>query len=433
MVRPNRNREDPAFARSLSRLSNHKKPWPSEERQARIQKLDQTFCAPVLPAQAKDEYKEVANFEVSNESESVPPRVKVLVPNLEGHLLKEEGVAPSPFNHAFHHDRDPGVYRSEDWTDNQQRIFNKYWDPKCGNICNALIERHEYLWCWLIPREFSAGAPHVEEGLRSNHIIAGHRMDQVLIYGSYRHVRKLRTWPSPQPMACAICGRTFPPETLSPWMLNYFGQRRYCPECCCRAINGCANEDITSAMEALVGLASVTGYIPNKNFRRELCIGAIPEQERDLILAWSILVPNSETIEKLFPGPWLKVLQDCGIVGNARLTSRGYQSFAKDGHFCRSLAERSIDDFFHTNGIAHEPEPNWPKHLTLNPAGLMRADWELQDGTFVEYAGMMNDDEYASKMQRKRLLALETDINLIVLIPEDLPHLGSIFRGWFPD
>lgn len=92
--------------------------------------------------------------------------------------------------------------------------------------------------------------------------------------------------------------------------------------------------------------------------------------------------------------------------------------------------ERTVDDFFTTNNIWHEPEPLWPTHPVYNRNGLKRADWILEDGTHVEAAGMMADVGYAERMRSKRALAHDLSIPLVVLEPRDLLTLDLVFSRW---
>ncbi|MEU7673572.1 hypothetical protein AB0C42_01990 [Micromonospora taraxaci] len=125
---------------------------------------------------------------------------------------------------------------------------------------------------------------------------------------------------------------------------------------------------------------------------------------------------------------WLKV---AGLLAEASRPARGILSVATDGHLCRSMFERHIDDFLHHHGIAHEVEPHYPRHHLLNTTGL-RADWLLGDGTYVEALGMLEQDAYAAKVQRKTELANLFDIRLITVQPQDLHRLPEIFADWIP-
>lgn len=67
--------------------------------------------------------------------------------------------------------------------------------------------------------------------------------------------------------------------------------------------------------------------------------------------------PAIQHVRELF-GSWLQALVEARVLDeDARRTSRGIQCIAKDGHVCLSLGEKTIDDFLHARGIAHEKEP----------------------------------------------------------------------------
>lgn len=127
--------------------------------------------------------------------------------------------------------------------------------------------------------------------------------------------------------------------------------------------------------------------------------------------------------------PWLRVLQMAQLVGEAWRPARGTLCAAADGHPCRSLAERSIDDWLSKHAIDHEVEPPWPRENELNPGGRLRADWRLPDGTLVEYAGLDNA-EYISKIALKRNLAMRTATRLVIVFPEDLLRLDAVFESY---
>lgn len=110
-------------------------------------------------------------------------------------------------------------------------------------------------------------------------------------------------------------------------------------------------------------------------------------------------------------------------------TGRGVTVVAKDGHLCRSLLERQVDDFFHDHKVAHEPEPHYPFDARDNPNGY-RADWRLSDGTFVEALGFPNDPAYMAKANRKMKLAARYNIPMITLTHADTSNLPGIFSKW---
>ena len=112
--------------------------------------------------------------------------------------------------------------------------------------------------------------------------------------------------------------------------------------------------------------------------------------------------------------------------------SWGTYSIATDGHFCRSIFERVIDDFMTQHGIAHTPEPSYPKDDQLNPNGLLRADWKLEDGTLVEAFGALEKEDYRMKADLKRALASKHNLRLVEITPRDDHRLSELLGEWMP-
>lgn len=145
-------------------------------------------------------------------------------------------------------------------------------------------------------------------------------------------------------------------------------------------------------------------------------------------MAELIVLPDQPVIREVFGEPWLSVLQEIGLVGDAWRPAYGTYCLAADGHPCRSLFERQIDDWLHAHNVEHEVEPTWPRHPTFNPSGRLRADWRLRDGTYVEAAGMMERPVYAAKVAMKVQLAAATNVRLIVIEPNDLGMLHVLLQ-----
>jgi hypothetical protein len=95
-----------------------------------------------------------------------------------------------------------------------------------------------------------------------------------------------------------------------------------------------------------------------------------------------------------------------------RRTSRGTQCLARDGHVCLSLGEKTIDDFLHAFGIAHEKKQRYPE-------GDFRADF-VANGVFIEYFGLTGDSGYNAKTKLKQELCKKHGIKLISVYPSDL-------------
>lgn len=185
---------------------------------------------------------------------------------------------------------------------------------------------------------------------------------------------------------------------------------------------------------ALHDLRAVFGAIPAQSFSA----GRVPHdglpEERDRRIRALLAMPPVDTIKHVMAQQdWLGVLRAAGLVGETWRPSRGTWCDASDGHRCRSLLEKAIDDWFTANWIAHECEPKWPRHPELNPSGAKRADWLLEDGTYVECAGMLESKDYTQKIAMKQELAKLLGLPLIVVAPTDMHRLQHIFASHVHD
>jgi len=128
--------------------------------------------------------------------------------------------------------------------------------------------------------------------------------------------------------------------------------------------------------------------------------------------------------------PWTHILIGTGLADDGVRVSRGTVLKATDGHLCLSLQEKAVDDFFDRHRIGHTREPRYPFDPELNPNTRRRADWLLEDGTFVEMWGMPKDPVYAEKMSEKIELARRHGLQLIGLTAADIGRLSEIFSQW---
>ena len=101
-----------------------------------------------------------------------------------------------------------------------------------------------------------------------------------------------------------------------------------------------------------------------------------------------------------------------------RKTPRGYMCLATDGHVCRSICEKSVDDWLYRHGIPHDKEVRYPGKRAF------RADWQIGD-YFIEFWGLKGEEDYDEKMNIKKEVAKQYSIPLIGLTINDLPILDS--------
>lgn len=236
---------------------------------------------------------------------------------------------------------------------------------------------------------------------------------------------------------CQICGREFRPLDSHHINFDVFnGEVECCNPCVARCIwpnygNPSDNNEKEKSLMSkdLVGLFGLTGIIPPSRVEYEY-IKMFPRNTRTKALSLMSKMSSRDSYKRVF-GSWFKSLVASGILNNASLkTSRGIKCLALDGHECFSLLEKQFDDFLYINSIAHLKEPNYPVHLELNPNNLLRADYLIND-VFVEIWGLIGEEKYDKKIERKRILAKQNNIDLVEIKPSDFVNLESKIRKHF--
>jgi len=151
-----------------------------------------------------------------------------------------------------------------------------------------------------------------------------------------------------------------------------------------------------------------------------------PDNVKELHDIW-VNSPNSDYYKSIF-GDFRGALIKAKLIPENTINSKfGIMCIAKDGHFCRSMAEQKIDNWLFNNNINHEIEPFYPKHEEFNKNGRMRADWKIGD-KYIEYFGLPEDKKYAEKMQKKRNLAKILNLELVELFYEDLFDINKSLK-----
>lgn len=179
--------------------------------------------------------------------------------------------------------------------------------------------------------------------------------------------------------------------------------------------------------QLLKELADILEFIPPQTFHANLTYlkDISKEKFEKAILVINEMPPFQKeapyhpTGYKDIFGSWIAALDAAGILeGGVIKTQRGYMCAANDGHFCRSIGEKIVDDFLHKNKIAHEREPIYAGDRQY------RADWKV-GRYFIEFWGLKGDEDYDKKIEEKREIAQKHDIPLIELTFEDLRKLDE--------
>lgn len=180
-----------------------------------------------------------------------------------------------------------------------------------------------------------------------------------------------------------------------------------------------------AAHEALRALAADNGGPPS---RRVLAASVPWTSTDDLVRQVLLRMPLPRDLEPGGAVPsWSTLLADAGVLGEGWRPSFGVHTVAADGHPCRSLFERYVDDWLFARGVVHTVEPPYPYDAQLNPNG-MRADWAI-NGVLVEAAGLSARSDYAAKIARKRELADRHGLQLVIVVEDDLPDLEQVLRS----
>jgi hypothetical protein len=187
---------------------------------------------------------------------------------------------------------------------------------------------------------------------------------------------------------------------------------RICPNCFEEAFRDHSRGSTQRHLDDLYQLFILIGKVPTQDFESLYYIF----KEKDHILELTCLLRKMRKPWGYADefGSYFAALIKAGVLpeGSRKMTI-GTMTLSKDGHLCFSLPEKEIDDFLHVEGIAHEKEVYYP-------GSALRADWEVFGGrvrTFIEYFGLMNNQDYARKAKEKTQIALTSGIELIALFP----------------
>jgi hypothetical protein len=252
-------------------------------------------------------------------------------------------------------------------------------------------------------------------------------------YASYLLGQEKRYKLSSTERICNGCGSRFKEWSIPlNFALKVNNKIEFCDSCYSYIFNHHFMANTTKAskipekdmLNYLFKLSKTLGVIPTRKYMESIELPAEPIEKQIETGKILLKMPAYEIYIYKF-GNWLRCLSLAGVLDNGhRKTSRGIQCLANDGHLCLSLGEKAIDDWLSNHNIPHEKESFYPFDEKLNPNKLSRTDWKIGN-IFIEYAGLMDDSEYASKMKKKKQLADKSGLHLIIIEPADLFSLDE--------
>lgn len=351
-----------------------------------------------------------------------------------------ETTPPHP---VFRRIEDVDSPRLNAWTTEDNASLTAKWTPELDNVVDEFIDVYGSAW----PDAISVAAPEsnavtgfVHDLIASGDIdvrsregytrevLLSYKLANALATGPFNVTVLRRSWNFPTVRTCVCCGAEHYYDLARYYLIRTFGGPGICAPC----MRGARYGDVplvrsrSQILGALRDYSDLTSTTPARTFRESVYTAAMSDEDRGLAIALLLSIPDSAVVmEATNCSNWLNVLRAAGIVGpEGWRPGRGTVCMATDGHYCRSLAEKAICDWLYARGVSHVTEPRWPQHPELNPSGKLRADWAIGD-VYIEFAGMMGEQQYREKIGKKIRLADAVGIKLIVLQPEDLPRLSS--------
>jgi hypothetical protein len=136
-------------------------------------------------------------------------------------------------------------------------------------------------------------------------------------------------------------------------------------------------------------------------------------------------LPSPITYSRIF-GTYSNAIELAGLGCTALFGKRCY---SKNGDLCLSISEAIVTNFLIDNRISYQKEQFYSKYIEEDNS-RRTVDWILNDGTFVEYFGLPEKEYYLAKIQEKRKICKENNINLIEIFDKDLKDLNYVFKDY---
>jgi hypothetical protein len=122
---------------------------------------------------------------------------------------------------------------------------------------------------------------------------------------------------------------------------------------------------------------------------------------------------------------WPELLNLAGVLNGKRVGFGGYESIATDGHHCLSSGERAVCEYLSSVGIKHIKEAPYPIHPDFNAKGMLRTDFKIGN-IILEYAGRLQNSDYAKRIEIKRQLAESTGHIFVEINPSNIGGIAFL-------
>lgn len=132
-------------------------------------------------------------------------------------------------------------------------------------------------------------------------------------------------------------------------------------------------------------------------------------------------MPSEITYRRYF-GTYSKACILCGLVPNSKCFGASVGCVSSNGDKCDSNAEYVITEYLIANNIPYTKEVRYSDYSNHKDCNTKTCDWVI-DGVFVEYFGLPEKEYYFKKMEVKRCILKDSNIELIELFRNDLNKL----------
>jgi len=347
--------------------------------------------------------------------------------------IHAERIMPSPNDWKYPYHGFAKEYSKSSYYQRESKIMEPFWNEECSRALQKANKKYSWhCWAYITDEIIKVLPPdRLKELKRCCNENGVTWYNAIMRYAMAKREQLKLIYVNPRFKTCKHCKKNFFEGQIETVLTDYLfridSPIEYCHRCLAAAFLGAhkTEKSIEALKQDLANLVQALGFIPPRNlFNNKNFVETIPKNRTNQVIPALITIAHPEVYEQMF-GSWLNALIVSGTLNDdAHRLIFGTMCMAEDGHECRSLAEKLIDDWLYKNGLAHVTEPFYPVDAVLNPNGLMRADWQVED-FFIEYFGLVGLEDYEEKMKVKRRICEKHGIRLVAIMQEDLPNLNT--------